>query len=167
MGKRARSEDDENCGGQSLLKTHVSEREVNLGVLQERRMQDVYNKTMEMLFRGTKNLANNNAVLEVGKDGDGADCVSARSKDTQSYRQLALSSDCSLVAGERRPSARLECVSCARPHCDLSQVVVCRVCRGRVGSLCVLQCGQCGGSVCGLCLHISPGGPTLCRSCHL
>ena len=103
MGKRARSEDDENCGGQGLLKTHVSEREVNLGVLQERRMQDVYNKTMEMLFRGTKNLANNNAVLEMEKDDGGV-----RSRDTKSYRQLALSSECGLVDGQR-PSASLEC----------------------------------------------------------
>ena len=127
-------------------------------------MQDVYNKTMEMLFRGTKNLANNNAVMEVERSGDG---VAVRSKDTQSYRQLALSSDCSLVAGERRASARLECVSCVRPHCDLTRVVVCRVCRGRVGSLCALQCGQCGGPTCGLCTQISPGGPGVCRSCPL
>ena len=61
MGKRPRSEDDD-CG--TLRKTHVSEREVNLGVLQEIKMQDVYNKTMAMLFRGTKNLANNNAGLD-------------------------------------------------------------------------------------------------------
>ena len=60
MGKRPRSEDDENYGGHGLLKTHVSEREVNMGVLQERNMQAVYNKTMQMLYRGTKNLANNN-----------------------------------------------------------------------------------------------------------
>ena len=166
MGKRARSEDDENCGGQGLLKTHVSEREVNLGVLQERRMQDVYNKTMEMLFRGTKNLANNNAVLEVERAGDGGEPGTERSRDRQSYRQLALSSDCSLVVAER-PPARLECVSCARPHCDLTRVtVVCGVCRGRVGSLCVRQCGECGASTCGLCAHIAHSGQTVCRSCY-
>lgn len=28
-------------------------------------MQEVYNKTMAMLFRGTKNLANNNAGMEM------------------------------------------------------------------------------------------------------
>ena len=166
MGKRARSEDDENCGGQGLLKTHVSEREVNLGVLQERRMQDVYNKTMEMLFRGTKNLANNNAVPEVEKGEAGGEAGAVRSRrDRQSYRQLALSSDCSLVADER-PGPRLECVSCARPHCDLSGLTVCGVCRGRVGSLCVLQCGQCWGPTCGLCSQISPSGRTLCRNCY-
>ena len=60
MGKRARSEDDENCGGEGLRKMHISEREVNNGVLQERKMQEVYNKTLAMLFRGTKNLDNNN-----------------------------------------------------------------------------------------------------------
>ena len=44
MPKRRREEEgDENCG-QALLKTHVSQKEVNLGVLQERNMQAVYNK---------------------------------------------------------------------------------------------------------------------------
>ena len=48
MPKRRREEDgDENCG-QALLKTHVSQKEVNLGVLQERNMQAVYNKVKEL-----------------------------------------------------------------------------------------------------------------------
>ena len=53
--------------------------------------------------KGTKNLANNNAVLEMEKDDDGV-----RSRDTKSYRQLAMSSECGLVDGQR-PSASLEC----------------------------------------------------------
>jgi len=85
MGKRPRSEDDdENCG-QGLLKTHVSEKEVNMGVLKEKNMQNVYNKTMAMLFRGTKNLANNNAGIERGKVVD----VKA-SRDKVAYKQLSL-----------------------------------------------------------------------------
>ena len=38
MGKRPRSEDDDDFGG-CLVKTHVSEREVNLGVFQVCRSQ--------------------------------------------------------------------------------------------------------------------------------
>lgn len=91
MGKRSRSEDDENHGG--LRKTHVSEREVNLGVLQERKMQEVYNKTVAMLFRGTKNVANNNAVLE---REDTVEEESERSRDRKKYRQLSLTSQCGL-----------------------------------------------------------------------
>ena len=36
MPKRRRSEDEENSGGHGLLKTHVSQKEVNMGVLQVR-----------------------------------------------------------------------------------------------------------------------------------
>ena len=82
MGKRPRSEDDENYG--CLVKTHVSEKEVNMGVLQEKNMQQVYNKTMQMLFRGTRNLANNNAEAEEMSDEE------QQSKDTVSYKQLSL-----------------------------------------------------------------------------
>ena len=40
-------------------------------------MQEVYNKTMAMLFRGTKNLANNNAGVEMEEAEE-----EAQSKDT-------------------------------------------------------------------------------------
>ena len=40
-------------------------------------MQEVYNKTMAMLFRGTKNLANNNAGIEMEELEE-----EAQSKDT-------------------------------------------------------------------------------------
>lgn len=88
MGKRPRSEDDENCG-QGLLKTHVSEKEVNMGVLKEKNMQHVYNKTRAMLFRGTKNLANNNAGMEI--DDEEVDCDSS-SHDIVPYKQLTIKS---------------------------------------------------------------------------
>ena len=84
MGKRPRSESDEENYG-CLVKTDVSEKEVNLGVLQEQNMQQVYNKTMQMLFRGTRNLANNNAEVETMSEED-----TTQSKDTVAYRQLSL-----------------------------------------------------------------------------
>ena len=102
MGKRTRSEDDENCGGEGLRKMHISEREVNNGVLQERKMQEVYNKTLAMLFRGTKNLDNNNAIVEAPETEDSY----LKSKDLHSYRQLSLNRQCGLVDGGKQHGVR-------------------------------------------------------------
>jgi hypothetical protein len=40
-------------------------REVNGGVLQELKMRSVYEKTLALLYRGSKNAANNNADAQV------------------------------------------------------------------------------------------------------
>ena len=48
-------------------------------------MQEVYNKTMAMLFKGTKNLANNNAEIEM-EDAE----EESQSKDKVNYKQLSL-----------------------------------------------------------------------------
>ena len=57
-------------------------------------MQEVYNKTMAMLFRGTKNLANNNAGIEMEEAEE-----EAQSKDKvtnfKAYFSGSLSSVCS------------------------------------------------------------------------
>jgi len=156
MGKRPRSEDDENYGCEGLRKTHISEREVNLGVLQERKMQDVYNKTMAMLFRGTKNLANNNAVLESEKTEDSV----LRSRDRQSYRQLSLSSQCRLQAPSLQAPS-LQCVSCVRADCEMSSGRRCGRCGGKAGSLCVQQCRHCDTSLCALCATLPS-----CSNCY-
>ncbi len=64
MPKRLRSEEEgfSSCG---LLKNHISEREVNSGVLQQERMKSVYEKTLALLYRGSRNVANNNALTQV------------------------------------------------------------------------------------------------------
>ena len=100
MGKRRRSDDDENCGGQ-LQKNHISEKEVNMGVLQERNMAEVYNKTMAMLFRGTKNLANNNACVDTEMEAQEAE--EPQSRDKVAYRQLSLSNSCQIVKQKKEP----------------------------------------------------------------
>jgi len=139
MPKRRREEEgDENCG-QALLKTHVSQKEVNLGVLQERNMQAVYNKTRELLFRGVKSLANNNAVRWEEGASDGA---GRQSQDIARYRQLALT-------GGSAP-ALSGCCSCLRLDCSPThQPNQCRGCGGRPGRLCAMQCESCGAAGCG------------------
>jgi len=152
MGKRPRSEDDENCG-QGLVKTHVSEKEVNMGVLKEKNMQNVYNKTMAMLFRGTKNLANNNAGVEAGKGVD----VKA-SHDKVAYKQLSLTPHggvSRLGGASRLPS----CCSCVSEDCAAAGAV-CGSCGGGVGPRCVKQCQGCGTVACGVCDSVRP-----CHGC--
>jgi len=152
MGKRPRSEDDENCG-QGLVKTHVSEKEVNMGVLKEKNMQNVYNKTMAMLFRGTKNLANNNAGLETGKVVD----VKA-SHDKVAYKQLSLTA---LGGVSRVGGASLlpSCCSCVREDCA-AVGAVCGTCGGGVGPRCAKYCQGCGATACGVCDSVRP-----CHGC--
>jgi len=144
MGKRPRSEDDENCG-QGLVKNHISEKEVNMGVLKERNMQEVYNKTMAMLYRGTKNLANNNAGVVEGQVVD-----SKPSHDRVAYKQLALTP----LGGVSSTSGSLQqpsCCSCTRADCTLVAGVMCRSCGGGVGIQCVRRCEGCGATACGVC----------------
>ena len=163
MGKRARSEDDENCG-QSLVKTHVSEKEVNMGVLREKNMQNVYNKTMAMLFRGTKNLANNNAGMEVGQG------VEARpSHDKVAYKQLSLT-PLGGVTSSSEASHSHTCCSCVRADCAVGGRAMCGSCGGGVGARCVKTCEGCGAVACGVCDSVRPChgcGAHYCGACAL
>ena len=59
MPKRLRSDDDDDSLT-SLVKNHISDREVNRGVLMEVHMNKVYEKTMALLVKGQKNATNNN-----------------------------------------------------------------------------------------------------------
>merc|ERR1719187_1869860 len=150
-------------------------------------MQEVYNKTMAMLFRGTKNLANNNAESNMGvlqeknmqevynktmamlfrgtknlannnAESNMETDVQCR-KDKLNYRQLSLSSTCGLVPGTRDKNISTCCVSCVRPECIVTSMI-CFDCRGGVGSLCTRQCQTCARVSCGLCRQVSQ-----CRGC--
>ena len=153
MGKRARSEDDENSG-QGLMKMHVSEKEVNMGILQEKRMQNVYNKTMSKLFKGTKNLANNNAHTETCDNIE-----SLNSHDTVSYKQLSITASCG-ISKESVIPVLSKCCSCTRTDCATSGVLKCASCNGNVGSRCVKSCESCRTISCSICDSIRP-----CQGC--
>jgi len=124
-----------------------------MGVLKERNMQAVYSKTMAMLYRGTKNLANNNAGgMEIGQTVD-----IKPSHDRVVYKQLALTPLGGVTSiGGARP--QLSCCSCVRADCNLGGGVVCGSCSGSVGLKCARSCEGCGIVACGLCDTV--------RACH-
>ena len=57
-------------------------------------MQEVYNKTMAMLFRGTKNLANNNAGIEMEEAEEEAQSKDKVTNLIQTYFPESISSVC-------------------------------------------------------------------------
>jgi len=164
MPKRLRSEDEENFG--VLMKNHISEREVNMGVLKDLNMRRVHEKTLALLFRGQKNVANNNA--EYMQES------AAPSKDKQMYRQLCLTNTGACTNMEPSSSAQVtrelsSCCSCLRTSC-LPTGRTCETCSGAVGSTCLRSCSSCGNSCCGSCDGIRQCGGCenlFCGNCAL
>jgi len=161
MPKRLRSDDEENLT--CLVKNHISDREVNNGVLKDLNMRTVYQKTLALLFRGQKNVANNNAESLPG--------CGVQSKDKQPYRQLCLSNSGSCIKANDQLSAisvgPVGCCSCIRPSCRPTGRN-CQICSGTVGSSCLLTCSNCLSSSCGSCDGVrtcSSCGIMFCRSC--
>jgi len=141
MPKRIRSEDEENYSRH--LKTHVSERELGTGVLKDLNMRNIYEKTLALLFRGQKNVANNNApALQVEAE---------HSKDKQKYRQLCFSNSGTRLDSQSRVDASMTgCCSCVNNSCKPTHYT-CQQCSGRVGGLCLRICDSCRAASCGIC----------------
>ena len=142
MPKRARSDDEENFS--CLVKTHVSQREVNLGVLRERNMAKVHERTLSLLFRGPK------------KSGAPQDPPPAflpcSPRDIATYRQLSLTPGSPLL-----PPATFSCFSCVSPSCR--PLASCTSCQRPLGS-CAPVCDSCSVPCCPLCESVQA-----CRSC--
>lgn len=158
MPKRARSEDEENYS--SLVKTHISEKEVNQGVLKDHNMKVVHDKTLSMLYRGTKNLKNNN----VGSiPPPNSTQLTRPSMDLTSYRQLSLTTGSSVVSSLLSQSF---CNSCVKPNCLGGQQ--CSSCLQTVGSTCVIKCEGCNLVCCRFCetiVNCETCFRTHCMSC--
>lgn len=147
MPKRARSDDDENYSG-GLVKTHVSQKEVNLGVLREQNMAKVHERTLNLLYRNTKFLPTQPVKLEIKKP----------SLDSTPYKQLSLN------PGEN--ALPISCFSCLRPSCLAVQT--CTSCRKPVGATCVAKCNACPELSCRLCDFVAVCdvcGKSHCPSC--
>merc|ERR1719234_35357 len=106
----------ENYSG-GLVKTHISQKEVNLGVLREQNMAKVHERTLSLLFRNTRVLPTQPLKPELEK----------ASSDRPSYKQL------SLTPGEN--ALPTSCFSCLRPSCAVVQT--CTSCQKPVGATCV------------------------------
>jgi len=167
MPKRGRSETDEEHLG-CLVKNHISQKEVNTGVLQEKNMQVVfnntmdklkkgaiYNKTREKLFNGVKNLANNN----VNNTEESLEKL-AESHDKVRYTQLCLTNSGSFTklplseptaAREAFGGENWEFCSCSSPGCRIPPGQVCSSCWRGMGDTCSKRCSSCATGSCGLC----------------
>merc|ERR1719187_1971787 len=153
-------------------------------------MQEVYNKTMAMLFRGTKNLANNNAESNMGvlKEknmqevynktmamlyrgtknlaNNNAFAVEEQageckpSHDKVVYKQLSLTPLGGVTSCSSTSGENPSCSSCVRDDC-VTQGSVCGSCGGMVGGRCVRHCEVCGVTACGVCDSVRS-----CQGCN-
>lgn len=175
MPKRTRSEEEEGSffSGGRLVKNHISEREVGQGIRGADRMRSIYEKTLALLFRGSRNVANNNAAAQE------ENVIPKR--DRLTYRQLCLSASGSVIAPPAGAGLNTSCCSCLNHSC-LPSGRQCSVCSGSVGLSCVRSCDscarascsncdavrpcdRCGQSVCGSCARSAPTGGCICLGC--
>jgi len=159
MPKRLRSDDDENLA--CLIKNHISDREVNSGVLKDLNMRNVHQKTLALLFKGQRNVANNNAE-NIPESG-------VQSKDKQLYRQLCLSSSGSFLKPATKVNSPVNCCSCLKSSC-MPTGQFCYICSGNIGSTCLNGCSSCQTKCCGNCDGIrqcASCGNSFCSGCAL
>ncbi|XP_076068836.1 apoptosis regulatory protein Siva-like isoform X1 [Oratosquilla oratoria] len=140
------------------FKTHVGEKEVNMGVKREENMKAVYEKTLTMLFNGSKNLSNNNTVdrMEEG-ELDSSQRPSTQSSAT-SLRQMVFTPHGLLRLCKPQPiqdsrasgvGNASRCIGCkqtimlSRPRCDYCDNCLC--------DSCVRCCISCRGEFCPNC----------------
>merc|ERR1712059_162909 len=137
------------------------------GVLKDHNMKAVHEKTLAKLYRGTKNLSNNNAGLSC-LPGSGGDTGQLQpSQDCTFYRQLSLTPGCTVAPTNSAPTPA--CCSCVRTDCKTSPLYRCASCVGLVGDRCARRCNSCRATLsCGLCEIVrgcSRCGALVCSSC--
>ncbi|XP_064101994.1 apoptosis regulatory protein Siva-like [Macrobrachium nipponense] len=148
MPKRSYPFGDEDSYGPQH-KVHVGEKQLANGVSSQDKMKAVYDKTLSLLYRGAKNIMNNNA--------EPMDLTPAIQKDTRSnLHQMVLTPQGTLVKPHHTVdivTGRLEgpsvCVSCktmikfTRPPCSYCECTFC--------DKCARSCHLCKGDFCTNC----------------
>ncbi|XP_045616925.1 apoptosis regulatory protein Siva [Procambarus clarkii] len=150
------------------LKVHVGVKEVESGVLKKDKMKAVYDRTLNLLFCGAKNVMNNNAVEKMDASPTGQ--TNTNSQNT--LHQLVLTSAGTLARPQSlsqklpsQPNTTNTCVSChkvatlPRPPCGYCE---CKLCDS-----CTRTCHFCGGNFCPKCsltVYLEDE-KTVCLSC--
>ncbi|XP_047005164.1 apoptosis regulatory protein Siva-like isoform X1 [Schistocerca americana] len=127
-------------------KIHVSEKEVNSGVLMKNHMKQVQDKTIALLYKGARQFTDKlNATHE--KNNGVQDCTHSV---PDSYKQLFLTSSCRLQTyGKIEPVVINTCQSCRQPvdnspdKCSFCDKMVCGLCGSSCMKCCEVYCRCC------------------------
>ncbi|XP_042211073.1 apoptosis regulatory protein Siva-like [Homarus americanus] len=135
-----------------LMKVHIGEKEVECGVMRRDKMKAVYDRTLNLLYCGAKNVTNNNAVEKM----DTSPTKQMNNSSCPNLHQMVLTSSGTLVrslpTSQRvtpQPDTPSSCVSCGavssvpRPPCTYCE---CKLCDS-----CMRSCHFCGGNFCPKC----------------
>ncbi|XP_015601301.1 apoptosis regulatory protein Siva [Cephus cinctus] len=169
MPKRACPFDD-NLSPQ--LKVHVGQKQVDNGVFKEARMKKVYDKTLNLLKLGAKELAQN-------ENDDSIDTKPAeifapkvlctnKSKSQQNLKQMILNNKLQLeTTGKDIKDIPLGLCGCCR-MIDQNESTKCCYCDKILCSSCLANCSKCFETFCKNCsLIMYDGGEhSLCLNCY-
>ncbi|KAK4300707.1 hypothetical protein Pmani_021447 [Petrolisthes manimaculis] len=138
-------------------KIHIGNKEVENGVMRKDKMKAVYDRTLNLLFLGAKNVQNNNA-MEKMDTGSGSQTTPPHhhhlTTDTSKLHQMLLTSRGTLAKPtvtpvRPTPMVQSACVGChrvlssPRPSCSYCE---CKLC-----DTCLRICNFCGGTFCPKC----------------
>ncbi|XP_043468736.1 apoptosis regulatory protein Siva-like isoform X2 [Leptopilina heterotoma] len=148
------------------LKVHVGQKEVNNGVFKEKQMQNVYDKTMNLLKEGSKiqslNTSDNNLDLEFIAPLQSSGKMESATK----LKQMFLNNNLQLQSiGVENRNVPVTLCGCCRVIDTESK---CNGCDQILCNSCLTECANCVGDFCQNCLLQSydSGERSLCLDCY-
>ncbi|CAH2068086.1 unnamed protein product, partial [Iphiclides podalirius] len=133
-------------------KIHVGLKQFNNN---EDRLKKVYDKTLELLFKGAKKTSNQDNVII-------NNMVTINKKD--GMKQLVIGKDGSLLSSTAKVQKKLSSVE----HCSCGNImeINCGYCERVLCVVCLNFCNRCEKSYCSQCSLIGGEGDVICVSCY-
>ncbi|XP_046971377.1 apoptosis regulatory protein Siva-like [Vanessa cardui] len=136
----------------------IQQRKMHVGLKQfnnnEDRLQKVYEKTLQLLFRGAKNIQND--IIQ--------SCDTALVERKDGMKQLFIGKDGSLLhSGNMITEKNIGVQYCA---CNTLETDNCAYCEISLCAVCQHQCSICQQSYCSKCSLIGSEGAEICVSCY-
>ncbi|XP_012270957.1 apoptosis regulatory protein Siva [Orussus abietinus] len=152
------------------LKTHVGQKEVNNGVSKDERMKQVYDRTLNLLKEGAKELAHRL------NESDSINSISCFPQKIQPClksnrlhsKQMILNNKLQLENSDKKIQEKLpDLCGCCR-IIESSESSKCRYCDQVLCSGCLTECSKCTETYCQNCSFIvyENGEHTICLSCY-
>ncbi|XP_033216374.1 apoptosis regulatory protein Siva-like [Belonocnema kinseyi] len=145
------------------LKVHVGQKEVNSGVLKEKQMQSVYDRTMNLLREGAKTMALNTSADDIKLNTSNIKCNSV---DATKLKQTFLNNMLQIeTTGTESQNFAVALCGCCRIIDSQSQ---CNRCDQILCTTCLTECADCLGSFCQNCslLIYDNDERSLCLDCY-
>ncbi|XP_051169020.1 apoptosis regulatory protein Siva-like [Leptopilina boulardi] len=148
------------------LKVHVGQKQVNNGVFKEKQMQNVYDKTMNLLKEGSKIQSLNTSDDNLGLESINSCQPGGKLETVTKFKQMFFNSNLQLqTTGVESRKIPVTLCGCCRVIDTESK---CNGCDQILCTSCLSECAQCLGNFCQNCLLqlYDSGERSLCLDCY-